>query len=154
MTTQMNKDNPQQAQNAISNVPLERLYSTMSSEADGLYKQMITICTTLLGGTLLFFDKLFVGNVSWTLAILFFGWAALTYPLPVMIFVRWKNVEAHRHILEYFKTKDQKEYEKAVELPRRSRWWTKSAILSMTLGLVLIAVFTAINVVLHSQGDR
>lgn len=128
-------------------ISLEVLYDTMSKEADGLYKQMITICTAFLGGTLVFFEKLFVGNAEWSIYILFVGWAALTYPLAVLMIVRWQNVEAHRYILEYFKTNEEAEYNKAVEIPKRGRKWTKSAIFSMVAGLILISIFTAINII-------
>ncbi len=60
-------------------ISLEALYDTMSKEADGLYKQMITICTAFLGGTLVFFEKLFVSKAGWSIYFLFGGWAALTY---------------------------------------------------------------------------
>lgn len=37
--------------NSEQMILLESLYDTMSKEADGLYKQMIAICTAFLGGT-------------------------------------------------------------------------------------------------------
>ncbi len=51
-------------------ISLEALYDTMSKEADGLYKQMITICTAFLGGTLVFFEKLFVSKAGWSIYFL------------------------------------------------------------------------------------
>jgi hypothetical protein len=134
-------------------ISLERLYDTMSKEVDGLYRQMITICTAFLGGTLVFFEKLFVSNAEWSIYVLFGGWAALTYPLAVLIFIRWQNVEAHRHVLEYLKTGKEKEYNEAVLMSRRGRKWTTSAIISMVAGLVLVAAFTAINIFNRSIGD-
>jgi len=135
-------------------VPIERLYATMSEEAAGVYKLVITICTAFLGGTLVYFDKLFISKATWSIYILFLGWAALTYPLAVLVFVRWQNVEAHRHVLEYVKTGDDKEFEKAASIPRKSRKWTTSALISMVAGLVLIAVFTAINIALKPNGGQ
>ena len=44
-------------ENTRQTISLEALYDTMSKEADGLYKQMITICTAFLGGTLVQFGK-------------------------------------------------------------------------------------------------
>jgi len=145
MSENMN-DNTQQT------ISLEALYDTMSKEVDGLYKQMITICTAFLGGTLVFFEKLFVSDAGWSIYFLFGGWAALTYPLAVLIYIRWQNVEAHRHTLEYFKTKNEDEYNKAVAIPKRGRKWTTSAIISMVAGLVLIGAFTAINIVYRQIG--
>lgn len=133
-------------------ISLEVLYDTMSKEADGLYKQMITICTAFLGGTLVFFEKLFVSKAGWSIYFLFGGWAALTYPLAVLIYVRWQNVEAHRHTLEYFKTRNEAEYNIAVAIPKRGRKWTTSAIVSMVAGLILIATFTAINIIYRQIG--
>lgn len=126
----------------------------MSQEADGFYKQIITICTAFLGGSLAFFDKLYVSKATWSLWLLFTAWAALVYPLAVLVWVRWQNVEAHRHALEYFKTNDENEYKKAVSLPERGRKWTTSAIISMVLGLIIIAVFTAINIFSKPTGGQ
>ena len=136
------------------NVSLEQLYNTMSGEADGLYRQIITICTVFLGGTLAYFDKLFVGNVRWSIVFLFGAWLALTYPLAVLVRVRWQNVEAHRHALEFFKTHDNKEYDKAVEIPRRGRRRTNCAICSMIIGLLLIAIFAGINIIFKFKGGQ
>jgi hypothetical protein len=124
----------------------------MSKEADGFYNQMIAICTGFLGGTLIFFKMLFVASAEWSLLLLFLGWAALTYPLAVLIFVRWQNVEAHRHALEYLKKGDEKEYMLAVSIPKKGRKWTESAIISMVVGLILIATFTAINIISRNAG--
>lgn len=150
----MSDDSEKKERHVGSTVPLERLYATMSEEAAGLYNQLITICTAFLGGTLVFFNKMFVGNVGWSLWLLFTGWAALTYPLAVLVLVRWQNVEAHRHALEYFKNHVEKEYDKAVSIPRKARIWTKSAIILMVVGLILIAVFTAINIFLKHMGGQ
>ncbi len=138
--------------NREQKISFEALYDTMSKEADGLYKQMITICTAFLGGSLVFFEKLFVSDAGWAIYFLFGGWAALTYPLAVLIYVRWQNVEAHRHILEYLKTESEIEYNKAVAIPKRGRKWTTSAIISMLAGLILIATFTAINIIYRQIG--
>jgi len=124
----------------------DRLYTTMSQEADGFYKLLITICTTFLGGTLIFFEKLFVSDARWSIWLLFLAWLALAYSIAVLVWIRWQNVEAHRHALEYLKTRVEKDYEKAVSIPNKARKWTTSAIIVMMIGLGLIAVFTAINI--------
>ena len=124
----------------------DRLYTTMSQEADGLYKLLITICTTFLGGTLVFFEKLFVSDARWSIWLLFLAWLALTYSIAVLVWIRWQNVEAHRHALEYTKTGDENEYKKAEGIPEAGRRWTLSAIIIMIAGLLLLALFTAINV--------
>jgi len=135
------------------------LYNTMSQEAAGLYKQMIAICTAFLGGSIVFFEKLFVSAVEWSIYFLFAGWLALTYPLAVLMIIRWQNIESHRLMLEYLKSKDdtkrnqnrdedrnEAKFRKVVNIAERGRKWTMSAILSMVIGLILIAIFTAINI--------
>jgi len=141
-----NEPDTQEERIRKSNVSLDQLYNTMAQEADGFYKQMITISTAFLGGTLAYFDKLFVGNVRWSLWLLFPGWALLVFPIAVLALVRWQNVEAHRHVLEYFKTGDEKEYATAARIGKKGRWRTKCAIYSMILGLALMAAFTAANI--------
>jgi hypothetical protein len=138
-----NNDNIQPAK---SNVSLDELYKTMATEAAGLYNQMITICTTFLGGTLVFYDKLFVSGNSYTLILLFLGWLCLVIPLPMLIWIRWQNVEAHRYILKYIKFQKADDYTKGVEIPKKSRCLTQWAIWLIAVGLFLISLFTAINI--------
>ncbi len=133
---------------ARSNISLEALYNTMSVEAGGLYNQAITICTAFLGGTLIFYERLFVSDITWTLIILVLGWITLVYPLAAFTYVRWQNVEAHRHVLEYFNTGEKEDYDKALAIPKKSRCLTKSAITSMVIGLCLVGIFTTLNLVL------
>lgn len=127
-------------------VSIETLYNTMSKEADGTYRQMIAVCTAFLGGTLVFFEKLFIGDVWWSIYFLFTGWAALAYSLTVLCWVRWKNVEAHRHILEYFKSSSEKNYKRADSISKSGRKLMISAIVVMVVGVILIAIFAGINI--------
>ena len=149
----MSESREQRNEGPDSIVSLDKLYDTMSQEADGLYKQLITICTTFFGGSLLgglwvFFEneKMFVGNAKCLLWLLFAAWVALTYPLAALVWIRWQNVESHRHVLEYLKTRDEEEYKKAKSIPKKGRKWMTSALISMVFGLVLIAVFTAMSI--------
>lgn len=142
----MNDISEQRNEDDVPTVSFERLYSTMAEEADGFYKQMITICTAFLGGSLVFSEKLFVSDARWSLVLLFVAWLALTYPLAVLVWVRWQNVEAHRHALKYLTTHDVNEYQQAQSIPIKGRKWTTSAIILMVFGLFLIASFTAISI--------
>jgi len=128
--------------------PVAQLYSTMAQEAAGLYKQMITISTAFLGGSLAFFDKFFTrGRASSSIWLLLFAWVALIYPVFVLSWVRWQNVESHRHMLEYLKNeRSNGEYEKAADIAAKSRKLTMSAIISLAIALALLAIFVFVNV--------
>lgn len=139
---QKNKCNP------LSLVSPDTLYDTMSREADGLYKQLMTIGTSFFGGSLLgfvwfLFDNEVVRNEKRLLWPLFMAWVALIYTVVVLVWIRWQNVESHRHVLEYLKTSDEKEYNKAKSIRNKSRNLMVSALVLMLVGLVLIAAFTA-----------
>ena len=130
----------------------EQLYAAMAKEANEIHKQVLTICTAFLGGTSVFLDKLYISEAKWTLVILFLGWAALTYPLVALAIVRWKNVESHRYIFNFFKIGNEGELEKAASISKSGRVLTVSALASMTAGLILISVFTALNFWLRPAG--
>jgi len=132
----------------------ECLYSTMAQEANGLYSQMITISTAFFGGSLAFFGRFNVSASTWFVCILVLAWLALIAPLAILICVRWKNVEAHRHALEYIKTGKDEEYKKAVQIPRRARCCTKVAIGLMMFGLLLLMILTAMGIYSEQFGGR
>jgi hypothetical protein len=112
-------------------------------------KSRITVfISSLLGGTLVFYDKLYVSGIQWTLYILFAGWLCLVIPLPMLLSVRWKNVESHRHVLEYIKSEKQEDLNKAIALPKSGRSQTEWSIRLIAAGLILISVFTALNIIL------
>jgi len=142
----MNEEKRTHQETAFS--PVAQLYATMAQEAAGLYKQMITISTAFLGGSLAFFDKFFTtGKASCSIWLLFSAWVALIYPVFILSWVRWQNVESHRHMLEYLKNESSDgNYKKAAEIAAKGRKWTKSAIISLALALALLAIFALVNV--------
>jgi len=134
-----------------TNSTIEQLYSTMAQEADGFYRQMITICTAYLGGTFVFYDKFVTENSTQSLWLLFLAWVALIYPTAVLTYIRWQNVESHRHILEYLKKQEEEEYTRAKTIAKNGRNLTKSAIYSMIIALLLLGMFTALNIYQSTQ---
>ncbi len=132
----------------------ETLYDAMAREADGFYRQITTICTAFLGGILVFLEKLFTISPKSIiyLIVLGSGVICLILSLAAISYVRWQNVEAHRHALKYFKTEDKSEYNKAMEIPERSRIWTKIAIFSMILGIFLITIFVGASIIYKQDG--
>ena len=129
-----------------ANTTGELLYSTMANEAHGFYSQMITICTVFLGGSLAFYDKFFTVRSAWSIWLLFLSWIFFIYPVVVLTWVRWKNVEAHRHMLEYLKMNKEEEYKIAEDISKKTRKLTEKAINSLGLALLALAVFAFINV--------
>jgi len=124
-----------------------QLYTSMVKEADGFYKQMITISTALLGGSLAFFNYFFTSNkVFHSKWLLLLAWFFLIYQITILSWIRWQNVESHRHALEYLKNKSEDyNYEKASKIAKRGRFFTKTAIISLMFTFLLFAIFVYIN---------
>jgi uncharacterized membrane protein YdbT with pleckstrin-like domain len=125
----------------------KQLYTSMVKEADGFYKQMITISTALLGGSLAFFNYFFTSNkVFHSKWLLLLAWFFLIYQITILSWIRWQNVESHRHALEYLKNKSEDyNYEKASKIAKRGRFFTKTAIISLMITFLLFAIFVYIN---------
>jgi hypothetical protein len=125
----------------------KQLYTSMVKEADGFYKQMITISTALLGGSLAFFNYFFSSNkVFHSKWLLLLAWFFLIYQITILSWIRWQNVESHRHALEYLKNKSEDyNYEKASKIAKRGRFFTKTAIISLMITFLLFAIFVYIN---------
>lgn len=133
------------------------LYQTMAQEAAGLYSQMLTICSAFLGGSLALYDRLVPENpirIKW---FLFCLWGSLVYPVIILLFVRWRNIESHRLVLEsqrlggeglWYKEKHEEAirlYEKARRIAQFDRRLMLSAIVSLMAGLVLLATLVTIS---------
>jgi len=125
----------------------KQLYTTMVKEADGFYKQMLTISTSLLGGSLAFFNYFFTSNkVFHSTGILLLAWFLLIYQITILSWIRWQNVESHRHALEYLKNKSENYlYEKASKIAEKGRFFTKTAIISLMITFLLFTIFVYIN---------
>ncbi len=140
---------------SLSLVSPDTLYNTMSQEADGLYRQLMTIGTSFFGGSLLgfvwfIFNNERIKSEKHLLWLLFVAWIALIYTVGALTWIRWQNVESHRHVLEYLKLqgeekcdKADKEYNKAKSISSKNRKWMSSVFVSVLVGIILIAVFTA-----------
>jgi hypothetical protein len=122
----------------------KQLYATMAQEASGLYSQLLTICTAFLGGSLTFYEKLAPNPLPCSMLFLFLAWLSFIYSLLALIWVRWKNVEAHRMILESLKG-DECLYDKARKTAIKTRRVTNSIIVSIGFGMSFLALFVFIN---------
>jgi len=99
------------------------------------------------------------------------AWVTLIYTVAALVWIRWQNVESHRHVLEYLKAWDKylkacdkkdynkaneeynkadKEYNKAKSIIGKGRKLMISVFISMLVGLILIAVFTAM--IIYKEG--
>lgn len=129
-----------------ANTTGELLYSTMANEANGFYSQMITISTLSMGGSVVFYDKFFTVKSAWSIWLLFFTWIFFIFPVAILTWIRWQNVEAHRHMLKYFKKNKEEEYRKVEDISIRTRKWTAIAIVSLVLALLTLAIFASVNI--------
>ena len=125
--------------NQSGSVSKDELARSVVSEAQGLHKQMLGISSAFLGGSILFLEKIAPNPEYWTLVMLIVGWLSLISSMALSIVVRLNNIESGRRALEG-------KYDKASELDRKKECWTKWAVGLLIAGILLIAVFGAVNI--------
>lgn len=123
--------------NQVSN---ECIFTTIASEAAGLYNLLITLSTGMFGGTLLFLDRIAPSPTKKSLWFLGFGWGMLLFCTLACAWVRWKNLESGRFALEG-------KFEDARKVDKPNRMLTKLAIISLGLGIAFIGIFGFVNIV-------
>jgi hypothetical protein len=121
-------------------VSRECIFTTMATEAAGLYNLLMSVSTAVLGGTLLFLERIASSPTKQSLWYLGLGWLMLLFCTVACAWVRWKNLESGRLVLE-------NKIQDARKIDKINRWLTKFAIASLALGITLIGVFALINVV-------
>lgn len=129
----------------------KELYRTMVQEASAFYRQMATICSAFLGGSMLFSDRLVRAPEPRWWWILLGAWICFVLTLAVIVWLRWQNVESHRLVLESLKDEgSQDEYNQACVLAKRGRCLTYVALGSLLLGLAAHVVYLGLN--LYASG--
>ncbi len=121
-------------------VSKECIFTTIASEAAGLYNLLITLSTGMFGGTLLFLDRIAPSPTKKSLWFLGFGWGMLLFCTLACAWVRWKNLESGRLALEG-------KFEDARKVDKPNRSLTKLAIISLGLGIAFIGIFGFVNIV-------
>jgi len=134
------KDNSVTNNERENEVSRECIFTTIASEAAGLYNLLITLSTGMFGGTLLFLDKIAPSPTKNSLWFLGLGWVMLLFCTIACAWIRWKNLESGRLALEG-KFKD------AQKVDRPNRMLTKFAIFSLGLGITFIGIFGCVNMV-------
>lgn len=121
-------------------VSKECIFTTIASEAAGLYNLLITLSTGMFGGTLLFLDRIAPSPTKKSLWFLGFGWGMLLSCTLACAWVRWKNLESGRLALEG-------KFRDARKVDKPNRMITKLAIISLGLGIAFIGIFGFVNIV-------
>lgn len=121
-------------------VSKECIFTTIASEAAGLYNLLITLSTGMFGGTLLFLDRIAPSPTKKSLWFLGFGWGMLLFCTLACAWVRWKNLESGRLALEG-------KFEDARKVDKPNRMLTKLAIILLGLGIAFIGIFGFVNIV-------
>lgn len=119
-------------------VPKKTVFESITSEAGGFYRQVLTIASAFLGGTILFFDKLKVSIKPLSLILLFLGWLCLIVVIALSGIIRLKNLESGRLALD-------NEIEKARKLDSRKENWSEIMLWFLIAGIFLITLFGIIN---------
>ena len=123
-----------------SEVSKECIFTTIASEAAGLYNLLITVSTGMFAGTLLFLDRIAPSPTRVSLWLLALGWLMLLLCTLACAWVRWKNLESGRLALEG-------KFEDARKVDKPNRMLTKFAIISLGLGIAFIGIFGFVNIV-------
>jgi len=116
----------------------EIVFTTMTTEVEGMYKQILTIATTILAGTLIFLDKIAPSPAKESLFYLGLGWLALAFSVISIVYIRWNNAESARFYLINDK-------ERAKIREKINRFLTRLAILSLLVGVLSVSFFEFIN---------
>jgi hypothetical protein len=118
----------------------ECIFTTIASEAAGLYNLLITVSTGMFAGTLLFLEGITPSPTKDSLWFLVLGWLMLLLCTLACAWIRWKNLESGRLALEG-------RFEDARKVDKPNRRLTKFAIISLGLGIAFIGIFGFVNVV-------
>lgn len=131
---------------------VRHLYSTMIQEANNFYRQVLTICSLFLGGSLALYDRFASSIIPCTSCLLFITWLLLVYSASIITIIRWRNVESHRLMIEYFKDKDSnsKKYDEAASRYKKDKCLTVSSIVSFILALLSLSIFAFVNLLVTS----
>lgn len=122
-----------------SEVSKECIFTTIASEAAGLYNLLITVSTGMFAGTLLFLERIAPSPTRVSLWLLALGWLMLLLCTLACAWVRWKNLESGRLALEG-------KFEDARKVDKPNRMLTKFSIISLGLGIAFIGVFALMNI--------
>ena len=127
------------------------LYSTMIQEANNFYRQILTICSLFLGGSLALYDRFASSKMVSTSFLLFITWLLLVYSASIITIIRWRNVESHRLMIEYIKDRDEAKYHKAARIHKMDKCLTVSSIVSFILALFSLSIFAFVNLLVTSR---
>jgi len=133
----VNSEKNNQGKNEVST---ECIFSTIASEAAGLYNLLITVSMGVFAGTLLFLDRIAPSPTRQSLWFLALGWLMLLLCTLACAWVRWKNLESGRLALE-------DRPEDARKIDKSNRMLTKFVIISLALGITFIGIFAFVNIV-------
>ncbi len=144
------KKNLEGSTNVVDNQLYLRIeiYKAMVSEASGYYKSVITISSSFLGGSLLFFDKIAAPPIGYSLLFLSLGWMFLIAAIISIIYVRRQNLEEGRIELKILsKTATKKEENDVKNKHKHNLKLTDCTAKFMAIGLTFIVIFGMINII-------
>ena len=76
------------------------VFSTIVAESSAVYKLIVTVASSFLGGTLLFLERIAPHPLGWSLVILGLGWLALIVSIIIVVYVRMYNIRSGQFVLE------------------------------------------------------
>ena len=113
------------------------------TEAGGLYKQLITLGTLFLGGSLFVVEKLRPLQPRWAICIMAISGLLLGLGMILVLLIRWNNIESMRFLAEA-------EKKKSTSLDKHNRFLTVFSIWLTMLAILLIS-FTIVLFVAHDK---
>jgi hypothetical protein len=147
----VDNNNDNQIKDKSDDRVVSALYSTMIQEANNFYRQVLTICSCFLGGSLALYDRFARSIIPCTSCLLVLTWVLLVYSVFVITFIRWKNVESHRLMIGYIKERDDAKYYKAEDIYKKGKCLTVSSIVSLIIALLLLSIFASVNLLYTSR---
>lgn len=125
----------------VANEDRRLIYTTVAQGANDLYRTMITVASSFLGGSLLFLEKFAPSPPRWSMWLLALGWGALVLSVMCTARVLRLNNISGRHALE-------NKWEESGKVWKNADRYTDWAGYSLCVGIAMIMLFGFINVML------
>ena len=122
-------------------------FEVLATEADGFYKTVVTVSTAIMGGTLIFLEKVAPHPTLGSIIVLGTGWMFLFAAIGSILYVRRKNLESLRLALRG-------EYPAAGDIDARTRRASSMAPYLMIIGMALAGLSGLMNLWKGADGGN
>jgi len=113
-----------------------------ASEAAGFYKLIVTVASSFLGGSLVYFDKVVRFQTKSFLWFLYAGWLALVISICAIIWTRRLNLKACSFVMKG----SEEDHIEAQKFDNKAMNWSTASTFLLALGMCLLMCFGAFSI--------